>query len=241
MADFARKAGVRRVVIIAPDDDFGSGLAEVFTRKFESKSREVVETFRIKEDARSEFPQIVQRIGELEPQGIYLVAYVDVMIELLQQLHEQDSKAILMGSGTVTDQLRESAGEAAENLIYPQPVFDPETDDPAVKEFVAAFRAKYSRDPDIYAAHGYDALKLIVTAMRDTGFAFPDEVRRGLHGLNDETGKPGFAGAAGRTQFDERGDVVRYPQIFVIKGGQPMPYEQFEQEGGRLPIPQMTR
>jgi branched-chain amino acid transport system substrate-binding protein len=168
---------------------------------------------------------------ELKPEGIYLVAYVELMAHLLQELAASGNEAILMGSGSVTDQLIQVAGDAAEHLVYPQPIFEPDSDEPAVASFVQAFRAKYNREPDIYAAHGYDSLKLIVQAMQDTGYAFPDEVRRGLHGLKD------YEGAAGRTQFDERGDVVRYPKVFVIHEGQSVPYEQFEQQGGELLIP----
>jgi branched-chain amino acid transport system substrate-binding protein len=231
VADFARKQGVRRVVIVALDNEFGAGLSEVFTRRFESKSRKVAKTFRIQEGDSASFPTIAEEIKELEPQGIYIVAYVDVMSELLRQFAASDLEALMMGSGSVTDQLAKMAGDAAENFVYPQPVFDPESSDPVVTEFVAAFRAKYHRDPDIFAAHGYDSLKLIVQAMNNTGFAFPDEVRRGLHGLKD------YIGAAGPTQFDERGDVVRYPKVFVIHEGTPMPFEQYEQEVGELPIP----
>ena len=67
--------------------------------------------------------------------------------------------------------------------------------------------------------------------MQDTGSAHPDEVRRGLLGLED------FNGAAGRTAFDERGDVVRYPRLFIVRNGAPTSYEEFKQEGGSLPVP----
>ena len=231
VADFARKQGVRRVVIVALDNEFGAGLSEVFTRRFESKSRKVAKTFRIQEGDSASFPTIAEEIKELEPQGIYIVAYVDVMSELLRQFAASGLEALMMGSGSVTGELAKMAGDAAQNFVYPQPVFDPESSDPVVTEFVAAFRAKYNKDPDIYAAHGYDSLKLIVQAMNNTGFAFPDEVRRGLHGLKD------YIGAAGPTQFDERGDVVRYPKLFVIHEGAAMPFEQYEQEVGELPIP----
>jgi branched-chain amino acid transport system substrate-binding protein len=241
MADFARKLGVRRVAIFALDNEFGSGLAEVFTRRFESKSRKVIKTFRITEGDTASFPDMIQEIKAQKPQGVYLVAYVDIMAELLAQLAAAGCKGLLMGSGAVTDELFKEAGASAEHLVYPQPVFNPTADDPAVASFVEAFRAKYSREPDIYAAHGYDSLKLIIKAMRDTGYAMTDEVRRGLHGLRDEQGLSGYAGAAGRTEFDERGDVVRYPEIFVINEGKPVPYDRFEQEGGELVIPQMTR
>jgi branched-chain amino acid transport system substrate-binding protein len=235
MADFARRLGVRRVAIFALDNEFGSGLAEVFTRRFESKSRRVVETFRITEEDTASFPDMIQEIKEQEPQGVYLVAYEEIMTKLLEQLQAAGCKGLKMGSGAVTEDLIERAGEAAEHLVYPQPVFEPDSDDPAVRAFVEAFRAKYSREPDIYAAHGYDALKLIVQAMRNTGFALTDEVRRGLHGMKD------FSGAAGRTEFDERGDVVRYPKIFVISEGNSVPYEKFEEAGGELSIPHITR
>jgi branched-chain amino acid transport system substrate-binding protein len=231
MADFARKLGVRRVAIVALDNEFGAGLSEVFTRRFESKSRKVIETIRIRKDDASSLSGIAQEVMELKPEGIYLVAYVELMAHLLQELAASGNEAILMGSGSVTDQLIQVAGDAAEHLVYPQPIFEPDSDEPAVASFVQAFRAKYNREPDIYAAHGYDSLKLIVQAMQDTGYAFPDEVRRGLHGLKD------YEGAAGRTQFDERGDVVRYPKVFVIHEGQSVPYEQFEQQGGELLIP----
>jgi branched-chain amino acid transport system substrate-binding protein len=233
MADFARARGIRRVAIFALDNEFGNGLSEVFTRRFESKSRRVVKTFRISEDDTASFPRMIEEIKELGPQGIYLVAYVDVMTELLKQLRAAGCEAMLMGSGSVMDQL--ASDPAAEQFVYAQPTFDPNSEQPAVRSFVEAFRAKYNKEPDIFAAHGYDAFKLIVQAMRDTGFAFPDEVRRGLHGLAD------YEGAAGRTQFDERGDVVRYPTIFVIVEGRSVPYEQFEEQGGALAIPQMTQ
>jgi len=35
------------------------------------------------------------------------------------------------------------------------------------KAFVAAYRAKYKTDPDLYAAHGFDAMKVLVEAVRD--------------------------------------------------------------------------
>lgn len=234
MADFARKAGIHRVAIFALDDEFGNGLSEVFTRRFESKSRKVVKTFRITEGDDASFPGMIAEIKELNPQAIYLVAYVDTMTGLMKGLRASGSEALLMGGGSVIDRLAEDAGDAAENFVYAQPTFDPNSEEPAVKSFVEAFRAKYNKDPDIFAAHGYDSFRLIVQSMNDTGFAFPDEVRRGLHGLGN------YEGAAGRTTFDERGDVVRYPTIFVIAEGVPVPYEQFEKSGRELPIPQIN-
>ena len=235
MADFARKIGVRQVVVLALDNEFGIGLSEVFTRRFESKSRKVLKTFRIAEGDTSSIPAMIEEIAQLNPQAVYLVAYVDLMGDILRQLREAGSEALVMGSGSVIDQLSADAGEAAQHFVYAQPTFDPDSEEPVVKAFVEAFRNKYRREPDIFAAHGYDSMKILHQAMLDTGFAFPDEIRRGLNNLSD------YVGAAGRTQFDERGDVVRYPTVFVIENGEPVTFEQFEENGGMLNVPQVTR
>ena len=228
MADFARKLGMRRVVIIALDDEFGAGLTEVFSRQFESKSRQILETFRIKEGDTDAFDGIVEQLQELNPQGIYIVAYEDTVVDLLRRLRAAGVKAQMLGSAAVTEQLPAKAGDSADLFVYPQPSFDPQSADRSVAAFVEAYTARYDEPPDIYAAHGYDALKLLWQAMNDTGSAHPDEVRRGLLTLK------GYKGAAGHTAFDERGDVVRYPTIFIIRDGKSITFEQFEKEGGQL-------
>jgi branched-chain amino acid transport system substrate-binding protein len=230
MADFAKGLGVRRVAIFAVDNEYGSGLKEVFTEGFESRSRKIVGTFDITEGDLGSLPPMVEDLEELDPQAVYIVGYVPEMVALLRELHGAGIEAVRLATSSVTDQVQQQAGEAAEHLVFPRSSFDVNSPDPEVAAFVKAFRAKYSVDPDIYAAHGYDALKLIWQAMLDTGQTHPDEVRRGLIGLQN------FTGAAGRTAFDERGDVVRYPHLFIVEDGESIPYEQFEQDGGELPV-----
>jgi len=173
---------------------------------------------------------MVEDLKELDPQAVYIIGYVPEMVALLKELHGAGVEAVRLATSSVTDQVQQQAGEAAENLVFPRSSFDVDSSEPAVASFVKAFRAAYDVDPDIYAAHGYDALKLIWQSMLDTGQSHPDEVRRGLIGLKN------YTGAAGRTAFDERGDVVRYPHLFIVKDGETVSYEQFEEDGGELPI-----
>lgn len=228
MANFAKGQEIRRVVIFALDNAFGNGLAEVFTRQFESKTRKILKTFRIDMGGKSDLQAMVAEAGELNPEGVYIVAYDKTTIGLLKLLRQAGIKALMMGTASVTEQVPRLAGDAANHLVYAQPSFDPESAAKEVSEFVTAYRAMYRETPDIYAAHGYDAMKLIARAMDDTGFAYPDEVRRGLLTLKN------YTGAAGRTDFDERGDVVRYPTVFVIQDGRPVAFEAFEKQGGEL-------
>lgn len=231
MADFSRSHGLRRVAIFYVDNEYGKGLEDVFTKAFASSSRQIVASLAMPENDPEALRPMVEEVAELAPQGIYVAGYLEEMDSVLSQLHEAKVQALLMATSSVTDQLIQRAGDAAELLVFPRPSFDVDSTEPAVASFVKAYRAKYDSVPDIYAAHGYDALKLLYQAMVDTDHTHPDDVRRGLHGLKN------FTGAAGRTAFDERGDVVRYPRLYVIHEGSAVQLEKFEEEGGELPIP----
>ena len=136
---------------------------------------------------------------------------------------------VLMSTSSVTADMGQRAGESAENVVYPQVVLDLESTEPAVAQFIRAYRAKYdNEDPDIYAAHGYDAVKLMVEAIREAGSMHPRSIRQGLSGIEN------FDGAAGSTSFDSKGDVVRYPRIFIIRDGVAVPYDKIKDQGGSL-------
>lgn len=228
MADFAKNRGIKSVVVFAAEGGFGDGLQKVFRRQFESRSRKVVETFPIAQGA-TDFSDDVRKILEIEPQGIYIIAYMDEMVPLLQTLRENRIEAQLLGSSAVTQDLPARAGEAAEGLVYAQPSLDLEN--APTKTFVEAFRAKYGEEPDLWAAQGYDALHIMVAALEEAKQLHPDSVKLGLLNLDHD-------GAGGRTAFNENGDVTRYPTFFVIRDGSRVDLETFESEGGKLRIPE---
>ncbi len=233
MADFSRNLGLKSIVVFSVDNEWGTGLTEVFTRRFESRTRKVVKTYSVSatEEDPAAFAAMVDEVKEFDPHGIYIVAYLKEMSALLQQLEVAGVAPVLMATASVNADLPRLAGSAAERVVYPQPAFDLNSTDSSVASFVSAYRAKFDADPDKFAAHGYDAMKLIELAMTETASSHPDDVRQGLMRID------AHQGAAGRTSFDEFGDVVRYPRIFVIQDGQAITHEEFEKQGGKLPTP----
>jgi branched-chain amino acid transport system substrate-binding protein len=228
MARFAKDLGLERLVVFAHDTDYGRGLSRVFQQQYESKFRQVVQTFVFSEGDTAGFPQMLTQAATLDADGIYVVAYQQDVAELLKALQRAKLSTVLMASSAVTGAIVRLAGEAAENLVFPQTIFDLDAADPAVVAFVRAYRAKYDQDPDIYSAHGYDALKILVEAINRAQSTHPEDLTAVLSGMHD------YPGAAGPTTFDENGDVVRHPRILLIRGGHAVPYEQFVAEGGSL-------
>jgi branched-chain amino acid transport system substrate-binding protein len=108
-------------------------------------------------------------------------------------------------------------GEAVEGLVYPTPAFDPDSDDPAVREFIERYRGMFGESFDVYAAHGYDAVLILVQAIEQEGYS-PDGISFYLNAMNP------FPGAAGETTFDEDGNARKFHRMFVIRNGEAVPY-----------------
>ena len=69
-----------------------------------------------------------------------------------------------------------------------------ELDNAANKKFVASFMAKHKREPATFAALGYDAIKLIDSAVRDVNGKIEDKdaVRAALRKANFESVRGSF-------------------------------------------------
>src|ERR1700752_2524991 len=108
-----------------------------------------------------------------------------------------------------TPMFLEIAGDAAEGVVYPQPPFDPESQDPAIQKFVSAYRAKFPTKPDVDAAFAYDALWVVAKAI-DRSEKFPEDLRAKI-------ADPNHHGITGEITFDSGGDVDIQPRMFQIK------------------------
>jgi branched-chain amino acid transport system substrate-binding protein len=228
MAEFAKELGLERVVIFALENTWSAGLMEVFTNKYESKYRKVVGTFLFKEEDGTDFAQMVADAQALNPDGIYIMSYDPLLPALFSQIAANDMECIMLGTSSITPSILREIGDAADMLVYPQPSFDLGSTDRAVVDFIQAYEAKYNTKPDTYAAHGYDSLYLMLAAMDNYQSKHPDNVRKGLGGIKN------FEGAAGRTTFDDNGDVVRYPRLFIFYDGTAMPYKKFIEDDHSL-------
>ncbi len=99
----------------------------------------------------------------------------------------------------------QEAGGAAEGALFPlaaQPT----------AEFARAFNARFGREPDYAAACAYDAVRVVVAAVRKTGLN-RSRIRDAMAGLTP------YAGASGRIEWDETGQNRRAPVLAKIEQG----------------------
>ncbi len=225
MANFAtQKLKVATVVILAKEDAYAQGNREVFETNIVRQGSEVVDKI-IFPDVGGDFSGLADRVMTLAPDAVYLAAYADDIAQLVRELRTREFKGYILSTAAfASPEIIEQVGQPAEGVFLTQAGFDTKSEEPHIKEFVDAYREKYGLTPDLYAAHGYDSVMVLAEAIKNSGGEYPSELWSGLRALRD------FQGVTGTLQFDERGDVQKFPRVFVVNEGRLVDYEKEVEE-----------
>jgi branched-chain amino acid transport system substrate-binding protein len=218
MASFAvGKLGIKSAVILAKEEEYAKGIQVVFAKEFERQGGEVLDL--IEFPATSDVSGLVERVMTLTPEAVYIAAYAPDIARLLTALRGQGyEKYIFTTSAFAAPAVIEQQGENAEGVFLTQTVFEPESEDPKIQAFVNTYRETYGIPPDLYAAHGYDAMMVLAEALRKAG-PIPSDFWKGITSIRE------FEGITGMIQFDERGDVQKFPRVYVVEDGNLIDYE----------------
>jgi branched-chain amino acid transport system substrate-binding protein len=217
----ATDLSINQMVILAAESPYAKGIQDVFKREYEKHGGNVLEVIEYPAGG-TDFSGLVDRALQLKPVGIYVADYAQNVSEIISALRAKnfDGKILTTSAYAAPDVIAQ-AGKDAERVLLTQTAVPPE--DPALVAFEKAYEAKYNEKPNIWAAQGYDSLKVLATAIINSG-SLPDEVWGGLRGLRN------YHGASGVIQFDEKGDVGKFPRTYVVDDGELVDYEQARNE-----------
>lgn len=221
MATFAtQNRKVPSVVILAKTDPYARGVQQAFRSEFERQGGQVLGVVDLAAGPADVSGPVEQAIS-LEPAAVYLAAYAEDIAGLLRGLRAREFVGdVYTTSAFAAPEVVAGVGAGADGVFLTQAVFEADSDDERVGAFVRRFRAQYASAPDLYAAQGYDSVMVVDAALAADRDGAPSEFWRSLRGLRD------FAGVTGTIQFDERGDVQKFPRVYVIDGGRVFDYEQ---------------
>jgi len=204
------KLGVKKVAVMyAADDTFSKSSYDVMKIALENLGIETLttETFSLKD---SDFSAQLTKIKGLNPDAIVVASYVEAGAGIMlakRSLGISDKVRIIGGNGLNSPKVGEIAGAAADGTLVGSPWFVSKQD-PANDEFVRDFRAKYSEDPDQFAAQAYDTLFLVAEAIRGAGTAEPDKIREALLKTTYSGVLGKFSFTADRNPADSSGVIV---------------------------------
>lgn len=214
IAHYMLENEIRDAFVLFQQTDYCVGLADAFTKEFESLGGHVNSREGFVTEA-TDFRAPLVKLQAVNPNAVYLVGESRQNGTILRQAREMAIRVRWFANLTVdTPECRTIAGPAREGVIFTTPAFDPNSEVAQVRRFVDAFRRKYNEDPDVTSGVAYDALMILASVVKSVG-TDPARVKDALYKVRQ------FPGVTGATSFDANGDVMKAIFVKEIKNDQP--------------------
>lgn len=207
----AKLLEAKTVSMLIQDNDFGQSLAKGFREYAESLGVEIVsaDKFKMRE---KEFSPVLTKIKKLNPDLIYNTAYPHDGALILKQAADLGIKAQQMGSEGLdsTKGFLEVAGKAAEGIVITTNL-DRDSKVPVTRKYLDNYEKKFGIAPDMTGASTYDALLMIIDAIKKVG-TDPDKIVEAFRSMK------GWQGVTGQIQeFTEQGEVIKNVELQIVK------------------------
>ena len=216
MARFAmEKLGKKRFgMLSANNSDYSQGLRQYITAAVKAGGGEVVAEAEYAEKQDKDFKPQLTKIKAANPDALFVPGYYTEAGLIAAQARELGLNVPMIGGdGWDSDVLVKAGGPAIEGNYFTNH-YSPDEQRPEVKAFVDAYRKKYNGEvPDAMAILGYDALKLMVDAIKRAGGTDGQKVRDALAATKD------FPGAGGKITINEKRNADKPIVVVQVKGG----------------------
>ncbi len=198
LGEWAAKNLTKKMVITAADYGFGRESAAAFKESFEKAGGTVLKEI-FPKFPNTDYAPYLPEIQAANPEATYNFYSGSDAVAFVKQYDEFGLKATikLTGSGFLLEEdVLPGQGNAAlggiSSLHWAKTLDNPEN-----KQFVADWRAKYNREPSVFALQGYDAARVIVDALEKVGgdTAGKDALSKAMAGVK-------FASPRGPFEFD---------------------------------------
>ncbi len=194
----------KRIAVIDDRTAYGQGVAEEFVKGVKSKggASEIVAR-QYTNDKATDFNAILTAIKAKNPDTVFFGGTDAVAGPMLRQMKALGIDAKFMGGDSICSQsLIQLAGDAIGDgrVVCAEAGGVEEDQKTGLDEFRAAFKKKFGVDVQIYAPYGYDAVMVMVDAMRKAGSADPAKYL-------PELAKISYKGVTGNIAFDAKGDI----------------------------------
>ncbi len=220
IADFTIKAlGKNNAGVLFMNNDYGTGLKDVFLKRFEELGGRValVENFT---EGSTDFRTQLSKVKATNLDFIYLASHYREGGLVIKQAKELGITAPFVAvDGCFAPEFIKLSGGAAEGVVVANMRWYPESEDRIVRDFVTKYKTRYGQDPEVYAAAGYDCTKIIALAV-EKGGTTSEGIKNALYKMEN------FPGVTGLTSFDEYGEVSKEYDMFIVKGGKFVPYSK---------------
>ena len=196
----------KAAILFDTGNDYSVGLTENFEKSFIDCGGQIVakEAYTTND---KDFNAQLTKIKNANPDVVYLPDYYGVVALIAKQLRAKDINCCIVGADG-WDGVLGNAGEEVLNGFYSNH-YAADSTEPAVQKFVSAFNEKYEKDPNAFAALGYDSVYLLKDAISKAGTADATAVKAALEATDGNY-------VTGHLTFDEKHNPVKSAVMLEI-------------------------
>ena len=163
------------------------------------------------EDGETDFTRQLERIKKTSPDAIVIWGNARESALILKQIREMGLKQPVYGSDRmVSAEFLKIAGKDSEGVISTSQ-YNPDANNPKLKAFKISYFNRFGHEPDVFAAHAYDGMNILIEAIHKAGLnrVLIRDVLTDMKTFN------GYEGVTGKIIFDETWNNIR--PIFLAR------------------------
>ena len=206
----AESLGAKKAAVLYDvGNDYSVGLEENFKNAFEAAGGKLVATESYATGDK-DFNAQLTKIKNAKPDVVYLPDYYGTVALIAKQLRAQGITVPIVGADG-WDGLATNAGDEVLNGYYSNH-YAADSTDATVQLFVNSFKAKYGKEPNSFAALGYDCVYLLKDALFKAKTVDTETVRTALENTEGDY-------VTGHLTFDAKHNPVKSAvMVQIVKG-----------------------
>jgi branched-chain amino acid transport system substrate-binding protein len=219
MAHFAMSQGLRRFVVLSDSSGYGTETTNQFRNFVSQEGGEILYRGALSAEGRS----VDDLLLFILDNDLFSASEVDAFFitttsiadagEFIRRARMLGLSMPILGSENLFARvLEDSVGLENMHDVAAVSLYDDNSDSAVARRFSVNFEMRYGERPDLYAATGYDAIKLLDYVVDLTGSREIDTLEDKLRVMRYEVP---FEGATGRISFDSTG-LITDTETFVI-------------------------
>jgi branched-chain amino acid transport system substrate-binding protein len=203
---YMKDNGVTKLYILNDKEVYGKGIADQVEKIAGQQGIEVLGNDGIDTKA-ANFRALASKINSSGANGFFFGGITQNKgVQLFKDVNAANPDLKLFGPDGVADSpFFGKVGPKIEKVAYiTAPTLDPKEYPPAAQEFYKEFKSKYGKDPEPYAIYGYEAMSVVLEAIKKAGDKGND--RQAVVDAFFQT--KGRDSVLGKYDIDENGDTT---------------------------------
>ncbi len=222
------RLGVTTFAILHPENKLGYEMTDLFLREFQNRGGQVISTQMYNEKAtdfrlqikllKGEDPNAPDKVSDKEPilqrplpfQALFIPDYADNISLIAPQLlfYGIENMQLLGINGWNSPDLLRTTGRYLQGAIFVDGFFR-DSANPAIREFVEKFMAKYGEEPSILEAQGFDVARILLDLLDRPEISNRLQLQQALEQVTN------FQGVSGNISFGANGEARK--SLFLLQ------------------------